>query len=49
MYFYIVEIFLVIEVFKLNNGMVGPLSMFLQKEHGCGCCTLGEEQGVKNK
>ena len=31
MHFYIVELFLVIEIFKLNNRMVRPLSMLLRK------------------
>ena len=36
MYFYIVEMFLVIEVFKLNNRMVGLLSLSLRKSTDVG-------------
>ena len=48
MHFNIVEMFLITEVFKLNNRMVGPLSMLLQKNMD-ECCTLAEEHEIKNE
>ena len=44
MYFYNVEMFLVIEVFKLNNSMVGPLSLSLRKSTYVGVVLLGKDK-----
>ena len=46
MYFYIVEMFLVIEIFKLNNRMVRPLSMFLRKSMDVSVVLRGENTDI---
>ena len=43
MYFYNVEMFLIIGVFKLNNRMVGPLSLSLAKSTNVGVVLLAKE------
>ena len=40
LYFYIVEMFLVIEIFKLNNRMVRSLSLSLRKRMNVGVVLL---------
>ena len=44
MYFYNVEMFLVIEVFKLNNRMVGPLSLSFVKSTNVGVVLLAKDK-----
>ena len=44
MYFNIVEMFLVIKVFKLNNRMVGPLSLSLAKSTDVGVVLLAKDK-----
>ena len=44
MYFYNLEMFLVIEVFKLNNRMVGLLSFSLAKSTDVGVVLLVKDK-----
>ena len=52
MHLNVVEMFLAIEIFKLNNRMVRLMNSVracFAEEHECGCCALAEERGIKNE